>query len=566
MKKKQVYSIFLVLTAFFIYMLPYLILKQDCIISVWDNLDSYFVWYKTIAKYGWFLPLNFEIPELMNGVPRNVFHSELIFQVAIFNFLTPLKAYFTIDMLGRLVGFFGSYLLLKDFVIKKEKDNPLLLSGISLCFAFIPNYLTINFLTILGQPLWLWAFLNIRKGNYKYYNWLVITLMPFCVNFELITPFFLSVIGGIWLYDLISKKKLNPIFLLSIFYCAFVSLITIYRFIYISFFDKNFVSHRTDWIMAQIQFFMQYSFVNSIKVGIDTMIFDNGEYCAFTGTKVVILPVYLFSLIYSGYKKQKQYFLPLLWLFIGYVIISTIYGLGFYYQPLLKFFDNNPTLKQFQLTRYYFLLPTVGILVFAISLAFLKEVFQKYGKYIVGIFVLLQIMYIFAQNPFFSSNVKRYITHQTITRETCKLTYREYLSEENFELVKNFIGQSQNSYKIAVVGGIPLNIPAYNGFHQINGYLNLYPLQTKRKLNQLNENLIKNKLENEIFLTNWGHQQVIVEDENSFNTKVMKEMGVKYLISDKLIKQKENSKIKLLKEFPPLQEQAYPIYLYSLLE
>lgn len=566
MEKKQVYSIFLVVAVFFIYMLPYLILKQDCIISVWDNLDSYFVWYKTIAKYGWFLPLNFEIPEIMNGVPRNVFHSELIFQVAIFNFLTPLKAYFTIDILSRIIGFTGTYLLLKDFVLKKEKDNTLLLSGISLCFAFIPNYLTVNFLTILGQPLWLWAFLNIRKENYKYYNWLVLTFMPFCVNFELVTPFFLTIVGGIWLYDLISKKKSNPIFLLSIFYCAFVSLITIYRFIYISFFDKDFVSHRKDWLYAQLQIFLQYPFFESIKKGIFTQIFDNGEYCAFTATKLVILPIYLFSLIYSGYKRQKQYFLPLIWLLIFSIFVSVIYGLGFYYQPLLKFIDSHEVLKQFQITRYYFLMPTVGMLTFAVSLEFLKEVFPKYGKYLVAIFIFLQIIYLFAQNPFFSNNVKRYITHQTITRETCKLTYKEYLSEENFKLVKNFIGQPQNTYKVAVVGGIPLNVPAYNGFQQINGYLNLYPLQTKRKLNQLNANLIKDKLKNQIFLAVWGHQQVIVENEYSFDTKIMKEMGAKYLISDKPIQQKENSKIKLLKEFPPLQEQAYPIYLYLLLE
>lgn len=566
MNKKQVYSIILVLAVFFIYTLPYLILRQNCIISVWDNLDSYFIWYKILAKYGWFLPLNFEIPELMNGVPRNVFHSELIFQVAIFNFLTPLKAYITIDLLSRIIGFFGTYLLLKDFVVKKEKDNPLFLSAISLCFAFIPNYLTMNFLTILGQPLWLWAFLNIRKRNYKYYNWLVLTFMPFCINFELITPFFLSVIGMIWLYDLITKKKFNPIFLLSIFYCAFISLTTIYRFIYLSFFDKTFISHRKDWSTALIQVFSHYSFLDSIKTGITTQIFNNGEYCAFTATKLVILPIYLFSLIYSGYKKATQYFLPLLWLLIFSIFTSIVYGLGFYYEPLQIFLDKHEAIKQFQFTRYYFMLPMVGILTFAISLEFLKEIFEKYGKYIVTILLTLQVVYLFVQNPFFASNVKRYITHQEIQRATCKLTYKEYFSEDNFRAVKKFIGQPQNTYKVAVVGGIPFNVPAYNGFQEINGYLNLYPLETKRKLNELNKPLINDSLKNKVFLAVWGHQQIIIENEYSFDTNIMKEMGVKYLLSDKFINPRENSKLFFIKEFPPLQEQAYSIYLYKLLD
>lgn len=566
MNKKQVLSIILVFIVFFIYALPYLFLRQNCIISTWDNLDSYFIWYKILAQYGWFLPLNFEISELMNGVPRNVFHSELIFQVAIFNFLTPLKAYITVDLLSRFVGFLGTYLLLKDFVLKHEQDNPLLLSGISLCFAFIPNLLTLTFLTILGQPLWLWAFLNIRKGNYKYYNWLVITLIPFCVNFELITPFFLSVIGGIWLFDLITKKKFNPIFLLSIFYCAFISFITIYRFIYISFFDKNFVPHRKDWSISLIQHFSQYSFLSSILKGINTQFLNNGENCAFTATKLVITPVFLFSLIYSAYKKSKKFFLPLFGLLIFYIIVSIIYGLGFHYEPLQAFIDKYEGLKQFQFTRYYFMLPMIGVLTFAISLEFLKETFQKFGKILVLFFILSQIIYLFAQNPYITSNIRRYVTHEKISSENYTLSYKEYLSEENFKLVKDYIGKPQNSYKIATIESIPFNVAAYNGFHSINGYLNLYPWGTKQKLNKLNQELIKQHLRNSIYLTIWGHQQIILPDENSFDTNVMREMGVEYLISSKIITQTKNSKLLFLKEFPPLQDKAYPIYLYKLLD
>ena len=69
-----------------------------------------------------------------------------------------------------------------------------------------------------------------------------------------------------------------------------------------------------------------------------------------------------------------------------------------------------------------------------------------------------------------------------------------------------------------------------------------------------------------MFLTVWGHQQIIIENEYSFDTNIMKEMGVKYLLCDKFIRQKENSKLQFIKEFPPLQEQAYSIYLYKLLD
>ena len=118
MKKFSQTAIILGTIAITLYMLPYLILKQNSVISAWDNLDRYFIWYKIIAKYGWFLPLNFKIPEFMDGLSRNVFHSELIFQVAIFNFLTPLKAYILVDVLGRIIAYTGLYLLLNDYDLK----------------------------------------------------------------------------------------------------------------------------------------------------------------------------------------------------------------------------------------------------------------------------------------------------------------------------------------------------------------------------------------------------------------------------------------------------------------
>ena len=93
----------------------------------------------------------------------------------------------------------------------------------------------------------------------------------------------------------------------------------------------------------------------------------------------------------------------------------------------------------------------------------------------------------------------------------------------------------------------------------------MYPWETKQKLNELNQKLIKQNIGNSIYLTVCGHQQVILPDENAFDTEVMREIGVEYLFSTKAITQTNNSKILFLKEFPPLQDNDYPIYLYKLL-
>ena len=562
MQKKQVFSIILVVSVFLIYTLPYIILRQNTIIPAWDNLDSYFIWYKVISKYGWFLPIDFKIPEFLDGTPKNVFHSELIFQVAIFNFLTPLKAYITIDLLGRIIGFFGMFLLLKDYILKKENENTFLLSSLALCFAFVPNFLTLTFLTILGVPLWLWAFLNIREQNYKYYNWLIITLIPFGVNFELITPFFLIFVGFIWLFDLIFKRKANPIFLLSIFICAFVSLITIYRFIYISFFDKNFISHRNDWSLVQIQIMSHKTFWISLLDGIKQHLYFNGEVCSHGANKAILFPVTLFALIYSGIKRQKEYFLPILKTLSIMIIFSMIYGLFFFYKPFQEFLDTYKFLQQFQLSRFYFMLPMLWVVIFALSIKFIKDVFSKFGKYIIYIPIFAQIIYLFTINPYFPENINKYILGKKDTQPT----YREYLAEEQFRYIKNFIGHPQSEYKIAVIGELPYNVPSYNGFHSINGYFNLYSWKHKRKLNQMNAYLISKHPMYRLLLFYWGHQQLIYWDERLFNSNVMKKLGTKYLFSDRPIYQVKNTRLKFINLFPAQDfNTKYNIYVYELI-
>lgn len=562
MSKKQVYLLILTSCVFLIYALPYLFFRQDSVISPWDNLDSYFVWYKVLSNYGWYLPLDFKIPEFLCGTSRNTFHSELIFQVAIFNILTPLKAYITIDLLGRIIGFLGMFLLLKDFILKDSKDNELLICGLSLCFAFIPNMLILTFLTILGQPLWLWAFLNIRKGNYKYYNWLVLTLMPFCVNFELVTPFFLFTIGCIWLYDLIAKKKFNPIFLFSIFYCGIISLITIYRFIYLMYFDKTFVSHRLDWNIEKIQNSAHLPLINSISSGIKIHILNNGERCANPENKYILLYTFIFAFILGCFKKAKRYIIPMISLFLFMTVISIIYGIFFYYKPFQIFLDNVEILRQFQFSRFYFFMPTLWVMLFALSVDLIKNSFTKFGKYIVFVLIIGQIIYLFCVNSYFSNTIKRYLLH----KPTQFLTYKEYLSEEKYRYIKNFIGEPQNQYKVAVIGELSYNVPAYNGFHTINGYFNLYSLEHKRKLNQLNKNLIENSPTLKIFLVYWGHQQFIYWSEYYFDTNVMRELGVKYLFSDRPIQQKNPSDLYFLKIFPPTNNNGQTVYLYKLLD
>ena len=61
-----------------LYVSPYFILGEGAHVRTHDNLDSNVVWYKILAESGQiFAPNGTEIPNMLGGVPREAFGSEL---------------------------------------------------------------------------------------------------------------------------------------------------------------------------------------------------------------------------------------------------------------------------------------------------------------------------------------------------------------------------------------------------------------------------------------------------------------------------------------------------------
>ena len=86
-------------------------------------------------------------------------------------------------------------------------------------------------LTILGQPILLWAFLNLKENRKKTLSFLVILIFVFYTNFQLIGPFaifWLLFFGLYKLYrgDHISKSYFTGIILMFVFSIANISIIS----------------------------------------------------------------------------------------------------------------------------------------------------------------------------------------------------------------------------------------------------------------------------------------------------------------------------------------------------
>ncbi|HZG73327.1 MAG TPA: DUF6044 family protein, partial [Chondromyces sp.] len=188
--KREKILILLSLVVIAAYLSPLFILGENAHIRVHDNLDSNLAWYKVLANSGeLFGGINATIPQVINGLPRNAFGTELSGIVWMHYLFPTMTAYALSQAVTRVIAFIGMYLLLKKHFLPKEGWGPIRI-GVALAFSLTPFWPS-GMLSTLGMPLALWAFLNIRKGEKSWLNYLVLFLIPFYSSFVLGFFFFL---------------------------------------------------------------------------------------------------------------------------------------------------------------------------------------------------------------------------------------------------------------------------------------------------------------------------------------------------------------------------------------
>ncbi len=136
----------------------WLIGGENSFLIVHDNLDSEFVYIKLLFDSGNWLGLNIEEKVLgaMNGIERSFFRSGLNFTFLFFKIFSPLQAYIINSYFVHLIGYVGFYLLITTHWNFDKR--------ISALFAFIfglLSYYTMYGLSVAGQPLLLYSFLNV---------------------------------------------------------------------------------------------------------------------------------------------------------------------------------------------------------------------------------------------------------------------------------------------------------------------------------------------------------------------------------------------------------------------
>ncbi|RSK28382.1 hypothetical protein EJF36_16755 [Bacillus sp. HMF5848] len=554
MDVKERRLIFIGLLAVVLFVSPYFILGDNAKMRVHDNLDSNIAWYRVLAESGELLgSVNATIPQVINGIPRNTYGTEFSGIVWLHVLFPSVIAYGLSQLITRMFAFLGMYLLLKHHYARQEKLAWVRV-GVAVAFAFTPFWPS-GMLSTLGMPLALWAFLNIKTGKRTVISWITITLLPLYASIVLGFFFFLTAIGVYWLVDAILNKRINIRWLSAIIYMTLLFMAVEYRLVYSLLFETEPTS-RDEYFHARLTFW------HSVRLSFKNYVLGHTHVHTIHG--LVILPLSILSLFIVGKKRAWQHERLFVVLHIINAVLSIWYAFWFYkgWLPLTERFD---ILDKFNFARFHFLRPLILYVLFALSLKIIASVGRSWRQTAIT-FLVAQIIILIAFNE------------QIYYRKQPSIG--EFYATEQFEEIRDYIGQPLPSYRVASIGIHPA-IAQYNGFYTIDTYNNFYPLSYKYEFRKIIAAELEKDKKLRTYFDEWGGRCYIFVDELGkkymfkktskkkiknleLNISQFYKMGGRYIFAAVPIENAKDNQLQLDKVFES-SNSAWKIYLYKAL-
>jgi len=538
-----------------LYLSPLYILGQNAHVLILDNVDGAVASLKVLAHSGQiFGSMDSTIPQVMNGLSRNTFGTEFNLQVLLYWALPTFVAYVTNLTLMHFIAFLGMLLLLKRYVLTEKKYAPLAV-GVALTFALLPFW-PYGGLSVAGQPLVLYTFLNIHAHTDNKWDWLILALVPLYSSLVFSFAFFLFVMGIWWLYDVIFLRRVNTRFLAALFFMGMMFVLVEYRLIYNTFFDPGFVSIRSEFSLSRIP---------SLRTALKTCIinFFYGQFHVPSLQQWVIIPSAALALIIAGCKRKIPTALVGLLFLAG--IISIWYGFWFY-DGWIPVKQQISFLREFNFSRFHWLHPLLWYLIFALALKTIAGD-SRLRKILAMSLITAQIIFLFVSSD------------GLVEKKAGSPTYKEFYAQNMFQDIKTYIGKDQQDYRVVSIGIHP-SISQYNGFYTLDGYASNYSLAYKHEFRKIMaKELDKSPFYRNYFDTEGGSRcYIFVEklmynsmmDKNStikiekldLDTTQLKKMGGQYVFSALEIENAADIHLKFQRVFED-DQSAWKVYLYE---
>ena len=521
---------------------------QDSYVRIHDNLDLVISWYRVLKDSRTFwAPLDATVPQIFNGLPRNSMVSSLIIFPSFFMFLDTLHAYILTEVIARLTGYVGMVLLLRKHILG-EKQN-LISHFVALVFSLVPlsHFL---YLTVMGQPLLLYAFLNLRQRRNSIHSWLILGFFPFCSH--LAAGGFAIVIGmaGFVVWDWIDKRKLNFDLMWAVALVTLCYAIVEYRLVYQSFFDRSYVSHRTAWAPRGTPY-------HDILPEMLTY-FARGWYHIETLQIPIVVAVPLCvarrMILLRGTMFVPPNHLRILLSLLSVTVLTAIIRVVFQAELMVPAREAVTILKTFNWGRIAFIDPVLKYILFAVGLSFLARL-HFVGRFLVAVLLVLQVGYCFWYTTYF----ERWRNEN--------VTFAQFYGESLFGEIRDYIGEPQENYRVGSIGFHP-SISQYNGFYTLDGYAPDYPLSYKEEFRKIIAPALDKNPGWRSYFDDWGNRVYLYGSLNTetvrseLNMGHFKAMGGKFLFSAWRIENAEDIGLTFRQLFQS-DGFAWPVYLYE---
>lgn len=592
------------------YLSPLLLIGDLIHITVFDNLDGSMVHYKILGESGYlFANSDTIIPNILNGIPRAAFGSEFDLLAWFYILMKPFHAYVLNEFIIHGIAFISMYLFLSKKLFENESDEMNFISSLvgALYFAMTPFLPSLG-LSIAIMPLMVLILINIHAKQEKWWEWLILILIPLYTSFPIVYVFFIFSAGVFYASYAVKTKSIQINFLIALAVVILLFLLKEYRLVVQMLLGDGFISHRTEFSnfdkdfldayrMGHSQFIfgvthakgMQYDYLLPLAMFAFFSSLINKKYVKFLLTvsiiffvvlyfyemwstvwlsrysMIVIVGILLIGLLLQ--KDQSGYRLILALLFL--VVVSFWLGFSFYYgwNSISAYL---PFIKMFDISRFFFFSQPLWAIVAALAvLIILKKV--KYSKIIILFFVVLQIQSA-KQNAYFGNE-----------NSFTSMSYKRYFSKDLYDEIQRYINKPIKSYKVVSLGVDP-SIALYNGFHTLDGYMVNYPLAYKHEFRRVISDYLAVDPGKKHLYDDWGNR-VYMYDENIrfiytnsneieqnkkktytklyLNTKELYRIGGRYLFSARKIVNAQKYNLKFLKNFMNLNSMWF-IHLYEI--
>ena len=586
-----------------LYLFPILYFGEYTNVVIYDNLDIVVPINKMLADSGMmFASSDAIVPNIMGGLPRFLFGSDLNVYSWLYLVFDPFTAFAINEVLMHVVGLMSMIILLKRYFIPNELPNhQLIIFSTAILYSMLPFYTGAG-LSVSLLPLALFAFMNIRNGDTRVYNWLIIALIPFYSSLILVYFFFLLLMATWFIVDVIKERHINIHTFFALLLMSSLFLVVEHHLVYATFLSSDFVSHRVefdysqtktlwevyisahqvflnglqniDWrasgnIFPFVIFMILLSFYDrklSLRASLVVIIlftiamkFPFGlQYI--TGNKFTMPALFLLSTVSFIFKPQWRLFYGLILILIFF---SYLYGFWFYegINSLAEYF---PFIKQFNFARIAFLLPLLWFLLLALGLVFATKLLR---------YSIVLIVVLFLYQSSLAMNTKKFSSPRS------PLSFKSYFAEDLFHQIDEYIGRPKETYRVASLIIHPAQ-SIYNGFYTIDGYLPNYPLEYKKKFFKIIEDsLIDNAQYEQGLFEKWGSKCYLFDggllplhyerrnkiDRLLLNFDAFYALGGRYLISPNEINASvlvKHPQLTFLKRFDS-NESFWQIYLYE---